>query len=228
MSNITKKEAKIVLKAVRRHYVNIIKEVINVPEDSIITRELLLKNIESDRKRIEDLAVYHTLNRFIKLSVNTRKIFTMFDYRDIRSKDMLCLFLLSIDIVFKSILTMLDRRHEFKFILDIDRLRKFFSIPAKFKFKSEWLFTKLGSYSDQYYYDTDNMIDLTVENADQIWRTDIQTLFGVKFGDKLISEEMKKNQIWWWNSTVAAVLKYKKKPMSEENKKEVYKKIHGE
>lgn len=219
MNNITKKEAKVVIKAVRKHYVNIIKEVINVPEDSIITRELLLKNIESYRKRIEHLAVYHTLNRFSDLSVVSRKLFIISDYRDIRSKDMLCLFLLSIDIVFKSILTMLDRRHEFKFILDIDLLRKFFDIPPKFKFKNEWIFTKLGSYSDPYYYDTDNMIDLTVENADQIWRADIQTLFGVKFGDKLTPEEMKKNQIWWWNSTVEAVLKYKK---------EAYKKIHGE
>lgn len=132
------------------------------------------------------------------------------------------------DIVFKSLLIMLDRRYEFKFILDIDRLRKFFSIPPECKFRNEWVFTKLGSYSDPYYYDTDNMIDLTVENADQIWRADIQTLFGVKFGDKLTPEEMKKNQIRWWNSTVEAVLKYKKKPMSEENKKEAYKKIHGD
>ncbi|MGM9572605.1 MAG: hypothetical protein ACI3ZR_10355 [bacterium] len=54
------------------------------------------------------------------------------------------------------------------------------------------------------------MIDLTVENADQIWRADIQNLFGIKFGNKLIPEEMKKNQIRWWNSTVEAVLKYKR------------------
>lgn len=210
MSNITKKEAKIVLKAVRRHYVNIIKEVINVPEDSIITRKLLLKNIESDRKRIEDLAVYHTLNRFIKLSVNTRKIFTMFDYRDIRSKDMLCLFLLSIDILFKSLLIMLDRRYEFKFILDIDLLRKFFDIPPGCEFNNEWIFTKLGSYSDPYYYDTDNISDLISENADKRLRSDIQTIFGVKYGNKLTSEEIKKNQVRWWNSTVKGVLKYKK------------------
>ena len=82
---------------------------------------------------------------------------------------------------------MLDRRYEFKFILDIDLLRKFFDIPPGCEFNNEWIFTKLGSYSDPYYYDTDNISDLISENAEKILRSDIQTLFGVKYGNKLTS-----------------------------------------